>query len=126
MVARTSQCRSYGLGICVHRGRVPVGVRVREAQVALVVDPDEAFADVIVRLSALCVAAPEIAELDLNPLLGTNDYQPLVRGIKTALPYLDDFLPVHNLSSLEQLGNLLQRLGEHKPLRRQWMTPGQL
>jgi uncharacterized protein with von Willebrand factor type A (vWA) domain len=61
----------------------------------------------------------------LNPLLGTKDYQPLVRGIKTALPYLDDFLPVHNLSSLEQLGNLLQRLGEHKPLRRQWITPGQ-
>jgi uncharacterized protein with von Willebrand factor type A (vWA) domain len=55
----------------------------------------------------------------LNPLLGTKDYQPLVRGIKTALPYLDDFLPVHNLSSLEQLGNLLQQLGEHKPLRRQ-------
>jgi len=61
----------------------------------------------------------------LNPLLGTRDYQPLVRGIRTALPYLDDFLPVHNLSSLEQLGNLLQRLGEHKPLRRQQITPRQ-
>jgi uncharacterized protein with von Willebrand factor type A (vWA) domain len=60
----------------------------------------------------------------LNPLLGTKDYQPLVRGIKTALPYLDDFLPVHNLNSLEQLGNLLQRLGEHKPLRRQQIAPG--
>ena len=34
---------------------------------------EQAFADVIVRLSALCVAAPEIAELDLNPLLGTPD-----------------------------------------------------
>ncbi|NLO52222.1 MAG: CoA-binding protein, partial [Bacteroidales bacterium] len=29
-----------------------------------------AFADVVVRLSALVMAAPEIAELDLNPLLG--------------------------------------------------------
>ncbi|MCK5742650.1 MAG: acetate--CoA ligase family protein, partial [Chlorobi bacterium] len=33
---------------------------------------DEAkFADIIVRLSALLEAAPEIQELDLNPLLGT-------------------------------------------------------
>lgn len=32
---------------------------------------EELFADVIVRLSALLQAAPEILELDLNPLLGT-------------------------------------------------------
>jgi len=32
----------------------------------------EAFADVIVRLSALLKAAPEIKEMDLNPLLGTE------------------------------------------------------
>ena len=31
------------------------------------------FADIIVRLSALCKAAPEIRELDLNPLLGKKD-----------------------------------------------------
>ncbi|MDT8324290.1 MAG: acetate--CoA ligase family protein [Bacteroidota bacterium] len=34
---------------------------------------EEAFADVVVRLSALCAVAPEIAELDLNPLLGGPD-----------------------------------------------------
>ncbi|MBX3012709.1 MAG: VWA domain-containing protein [Caldilineaceae bacterium] len=43
----------------------------------------------------------------LNPLLGAADYQPLVRGIKAALPHIDDFLPVHNLASLEQLADLL-------------------
>jgi acetate---CoA ligase (ADP-forming) len=32
---------------------------------------EQAFADVIVRLSALLQAAPEIVEMDLNPLLGT-------------------------------------------------------
>ncbi len=32
---------------------------------------ENAFAEVIVRLSALLLAAPEIVELDLNPLLGT-------------------------------------------------------
>lgn len=31
-----------------------------------------AFADAIVRLSALCEAAPEIAEMDINPLLGNE------------------------------------------------------
>lgn len=45
----------------------------------------------------------------LNPLLGSNDYQPLVRGIQAALPHTDDFLPVHNLASLEQLAELLAR-----------------
>jgi uncharacterized protein with von Willebrand factor type A (vWA) domain len=43
----------------------------------------------------------------LNPLLGADDYQPLVRGIQAALPHVDDFLPVHNLASLEQLAALL-------------------
>jgi acetyltransferase len=31
------------------------------------------FADAIVRISALTLAAPEIAEMDINPLLGTRD-----------------------------------------------------
>ena len=43
----------------------------------------------------------------LNPLLGSPDYRPLTRGIVAALPHVDDFLPVHNLASLEQLGELL-------------------
>ena len=45
----------------------------------------------------------------LNPLLGSPDYEPLMRGIQAALPYVDDFLPVHNLASLEQLAALLAR-----------------
>jgi len=34
---------------------------------------EEMFANIVVRLSALCKAAPEIAEMDLNPLLGKKD-----------------------------------------------------
>jgi uncharacterized protein with von Willebrand factor type A (vWA) domain len=44
----------------------------------------------------------------LNPLLGCANYEPLTRGMVAALPYIDDFRPVHNLESLEQLGHLLQ------------------
>ena len=43
----------------------------------------------------------------LNPLLGSADYQPLVRGIQTALPYVDEFLPLHNLDSFESLAKTL-------------------
>jgi acetyltransferase len=34
---------------------------------------EDAFADIVVRLSALVTVAPEIFEMDLNPLLGTKD-----------------------------------------------------
>ena len=46
----------------------------------------------------------------LNPLLGAPDYEPLTRGIQAALPYINDFLPVHNLASLEDLANRLADL----------------
>jgi uncharacterized protein with von Willebrand factor type A (vWA) domain len=46
----------------------------------------------------------------LNPLLGAPDYEPLTRGIRAALPHIDDFLPVHNLASLEDLANRLSNL----------------
>ena len=55
----------------------------------------------------------------LNPLLGSANYEPLTRGMKAALPYIDDFLPVHNLESLEQLAKLFQRLESNKPVQSQ-------
>jgi uncharacterized protein with von Willebrand factor type A (vWA) domain len=53
----------------------------------------------------------------LNPLLGSPDYRPLTIGMKTALPYLDDFLPAHNLDSLISLGNLLSSIDDQRPER---------
>ena len=46
----------------------------------------------------------------LNPLLGSPEYQPLTRGMRAALPFIDDFLPVHNLESLEALAEHLNTL----------------
>ena len=46
----------------------------------------------------------------LNPLLGSPDYRPLTRGMQAALPFVDDFLPVHNLASLEMLAAHLSEL----------------
>lgn len=55
----------------------------------------------------------------LNPLLGSSDYKPLTRGMQAALPHVDDFLPIHNLASLESLANHLTLLDERRPIRRQ-------
>jgi uncharacterized protein len=40
-----------------------------------------------------------------KPVLGAPDHEPLARGIQNALPHIDDFLPVHNLVSLEDLAD---------------------
>jgi uncharacterized protein len=45
----------------------------------------------------------------LNPLLGMEGYQPLTRGMATALPYIHVFAPAHNLESLLQLEHHLGR-----------------
>ena len=50
----------------------------------------------------------------LNPLLGSDDYVPQTRGMQAALPSIDDFLPVHNLKSLEELGRHLSALPTRK------------
>jgi uncharacterized protein with von Willebrand factor type A (vWA) domain len=42
----------------------------------------------------------------LNPLLGTEGYEPLTRGMAAALPHCDDFLAAHNVEALEDLGRL--------------------
>ena len=43
----------------------------------------------------------------VNPLKGSPHYEPLARGMAAALPSIDEFLPGHNLDSLEELGRAL-------------------
>ena len=55
----------------------------------------------------------------LNPLLGSAGYEPLTRGMQAALEHIDDFMPAHNLRSLEDLAAHLQRIdsvhhGDHR------------
>lgn len=58
------------------------------------------------RLSLLCQRL-----IWLNPLLATPGFEPATRGLRAALPHVDDFLPVHNLESLEQLARRLREVG---------------
>ncbi len=46
----------------------------------------------------------------LNPLLSHDEYQPLCQGMQTALPYIDYFLPAHNLESFTRLIDQLRLL----------------
>jgi uncharacterized protein len=54
----------------------------------------------------------------LNPLLGAPGYQPLTQGMRAAMPYIDEFLPIHNLQSLEALADLLSQVEDEPPVRR--------
>jgi uncharacterized protein len=46
----------------------------------------------------------------LNPLLDHNEYRPLCQGMQTALPYIDHFMPAHNLESFAKLIEQLRLL----------------
>ncbi len=54
----------------------------------------------------------------LSPLLGSPRYKPLTRGIRAVLPFVDDFLPVHNLASLDRLAAHLNSLPAESRTRR--------
>jgi uncharacterized protein with von Willebrand factor type A (vWA) domain len=46
----------------------------------------------------------------LNPLIGSPGYEPLTRGLRAALPFVDDFLSVRNMSTLDDLARHLNAL----------------
>ncbi|MEW6529663.1 MAG: VWA domain-containing protein [Thermodesulfobacteriota bacterium] len=46
----------------------------------------------------------------INPLLGGASYEPTCRGMRTALPYVDAFLPGHNVLGLERVAGTLRTL----------------
>jgi len=59
----------------------------------------------------------------LNPLIGTVGYEPLTRGLRAALPYVDDFLPARTLTNLADLAVHLNTLVGPRNLRRVAPTP---
>jgi uncharacterized protein len=54
----------------------------------------------------------------LNPLIGTQNFEPRTRGLLAALPFVDDFLPVQNLQNFEQLADHLERINSMRSARR--------
>ena len=61
-------------------------------------DPDDRLAFEIDRLHRSCRRL-----IWLNPLLRFEGFAPRARGVQTMLPHVDEFRPVHNLRSMEEL-----------------------
>jgi uncharacterized protein len=57
----------------------------------------------------------------LNPLLRFEGFEARARGIKTMLPYVDEFRPIHNLESMAELVAALKRGGDRAGDPRAWM-----
>lgn len=69
----------------------------------------EALGDATARLRRTCHRL-----IWLNPLLGSPGYEPQTRGILAVLPQIDDFLPIHDLRSVEALAEHLARLAPRR------------
>jgi hypothetical protein len=53
----------------------------------------------------------------LDPLAGTDAYQPLAGGMAAAYPHIDDLVAVNDLASLARLGELLAEMADHRSRR---------
>ena len=53
------------------------------------------------------LARQAFAVVWVNPLKGGPSYEPLAGGMRAALPFVDRFLPGHDVASLEALGKVL-------------------
>jgi uncharacterized protein with von Willebrand factor type A (vWA) domain len=53
----------------------------------------------------------------LDPLAGTEYYQPLAGGMTAAYPFIDDLVAVNDLASLQNLGELLAEMADHRSRR---------
>jgi hypothetical protein len=50
----------------------------------------------------------------LNPVLRYDGFEPKAAGIRKMLPYVDHFLPAHNVGSLAELGAVLRRAARRR------------
>jgi uncharacterized protein with von Willebrand factor type A (vWA) domain len=54
----------------------------------------------------------------LNPLLRYEQFEPRARGVRAILPFVDAFLPVHNVDSLLQLAETLAQAADNARVAR--------
>jgi len=100
------------IGLALRRFNVDWGRRVlrRGALVLLISDGWDRGDPDLLRTEIARLRRSSSRLIWLNPLLRHEHYEPLTRGMQAALPHIDDFLPVHNLASLEELAGHLSGL----------------
>jgi hypothetical protein len=79
----------------------------RGAVVVIASDGWERDDPVVLEQELARLARAAYAIVWVNPLKGSAAYEPLSAGMRAALPYVDRFLPGHNLESLEGLAGVL-------------------
>ena len=57
----------------------------------------------------------------LNPLLRFDAFEPRAQGVRTMLPYVDEFRPIHNLESMAELCRALSAAGARAGSPRRWL-----
>jgi uncharacterized protein with von Willebrand factor type A (vWA) domain len=82
----------------------------RGAVVVIVSDGWERQDPALVRSEMARLARCAYAVVWVNPLKGSIEYEPLSAGMRAALPYVDRFLPGHNIASLEDLADTLSAI----------------
>ena len=97
------------IGYSLHQFNQGYGERLlsRRTVVVLLSDGWDLGGKDLLRREMACLSNMAYSVIWLNPLAGDPDYEPLCRGMKSALPYVDYFLPADSLESLKRVGRLL-------------------
>jgi uncharacterized protein with von Willebrand factor type A (vWA) domain len=79
-------------------------------------DPDDRLAFEIDRLHRSCRRL-----IWLNPLLRFEGFEPRAKGVRTMLPHVDEFRPIHNLESMTELCRALSANGARRGDPKPWL-----
>ena len=103
------------IGYSLHQFNKGYGERLhnRRTVVVLLSDGWDLGGKDLLRREMVRLSSSAYSVIWLNPLAGDPDYEPLCRGMKSALPYIDYFLPADSLHSLKRVGRLLSRIMIH-------------
>jgi uncharacterized protein with von Willebrand factor type A (vWA) domain len=79
-------------------------------------DPDKSLSFEMDRLHRSCRRL-----IWLNPLLRFDAFEPRAKGVRTMLPYVDEFRPIHNLEAMDELCRALSAEGGRAGSPRRWL-----
>ena len=94
---------------CLERFNVDWGRRVLSGRAVVVLLSDGLERDSATNLEFQMQRLQRTADrlVWLNPLLRFDEFEPRASGIREMMPYVDRFLPAHNVNSLVEVGHLL-------------------
>jgi len=100
------------IGYSLHQFNERHGLRLLNKRTVVVIMSDgwDLGAKELLRREMENLARKAYSIIWLNPLAGDPDYKPLCKGMQTALPYVNYFMPANSLESLKGVGRMLSRV----------------